>query len=208
MENAQSISGTLSSSKLFRLTALVLLYLTPPTLLLFDLIPFEFRFVLLIGIAAFLSFYSYYQGFTFKDLGFRRDTLASSLKWNLLLSICSILFVWGLVSAGIIRTVSLPEWSYFFVFYILISGPFQEFIFRAALYAEMQRHWKGKLPYIICSSLIFSYLHIFYKDPFTLLLTLIMGFIWGTIYAKYPNFIGVAISHAIVGAIVISMGAI
>lgn len=45
-------------------------------------------------------------------------------------------------------------------------------------------------------------------DVITLLVTLVMGLIWGAIYYQYPNFWGTAFSHAVLGATSIFVGLI
>jgi membrane protease YdiL (CAAX protease family) len=49
---------------------------------------------------------------------------------------------------------------------------------------------------------------VIYQKPAMLVATLLMGVVWGCIYYKYPNFWGVTISHALLGAVAITAGMI
>ncbi|MGA9111798.1 MAG: CPBP family intramembrane glutamic endopeptidase [Smithella sp.] len=81
--------------------------------------------------------------------------------------------------------------------------------FRSFLFAEMgnfryRRHWS----IMVLSSLSFCFLHIIYQNPMMMLVTFFMGFIWSTIYYKYPNFWGVTLSHAMLGTAAFALGLI
>ena len=58
------------------------------------------------------------------------------------------------------------------------------------------------------SSLLYSFVHIIYRDFLTCLLTLIIGLIWYKNYEKNRNIIGISLSHAVLGAITIFAGII
>jgi membrane protease YdiL (CAAX protease family) len=111
--------------------------------------------------------------------------------------------------AGIIREPTIPGWKLFFVYYVFISGPSQEFLFRSNFFALMRReNIGGPVLQIIASAVTYSFLHIFYNDLITLLVTFAAGLVWGWIYHRYPNFWGVAFSHSVLGAASIMVGLI
>lgn len=153
--------------------------------------------------------YDWWQGFGLKELGFRTDTLKGSLLLNTLVSLLLIIFMFLSFKARLIRVPIIPGWDLFFAYYLFISSPSQEFLFRSNLFALMRRNnIGGPVLQIIVSAVTFSFLHIFYKDPLTLVATFTIGLLWSAIYYKYPNFLGVALSHAIVGAAAIKTGLI
>lgn len=188
---------------------LLTLYYLPPLLLLSGVLRFAWRFQILAVMTAFLIAYDWRRGLGLRELGFRKDTLRGSLLINLLVSLLLISVMSLSFKAGLIREPTPPAWNLFFTYYLFISSPSQEFLFRSNLFALMRRggilHPAAQ---VVLSAVTFSFLHVFYKDPLTLLATFIIGLLWGAIYYKYPNFWGVALSHAAVGAAAIKVGII
>lgn len=186
-----------------------LLYILPPLLIWFGLLPFEYRFVVLIVVAGLLAAVSYRRKYALCILGIRNDTLRMSLFWN---GILTAVLVIGLVLAYYcdwIRPPTVPAWSLFFGFYLFISTPAQEFIFRGYLFAEMNRSGiSSRLMRIVISSVLYSWMHVIYNDVLTLVVTLCMGLVWGFIYDRYPNLMAVSLSHAVLGVISILSGVI
>jgi hypothetical protein len=164
-------------------------------------IPFSQRFTLLLGMAIVVFVVELIRGRSWKELGFRSDTLSGSLKVGAILLIA---WVFGAFSSS-----AAHESALFYVFYVLISSPTQEFLFRSVVFAEMNRakiagaRWQVGL-----STLIYVFPHTIYKDALTVLVVAAIGAIWGLIYWRYPNIYGVALSHAALGAVSIAAGLI
>lgn len=191
------------------LFSVFILYYLPPLSLWSGIIPFAWRFKLLAIMAAIMVAYDYRHGFSLKELGFRQDTLKGSLILNIIVSILFVIFMLLSFEKGLIRTPTIPGWKLFFAYYFFVSCPLQEFLFRSNLFALMKRAGiKGALLQITVSAVTYSFLHIFYNDLITLATTLTIGLMWGGIYYKYPNFWGVAISHAVLGVVAIKVGLI
>jgi membrane protease YdiL (CAAX protease family) len=188
---------------------LVILYLLPPALILVGVIPFARRFEVLTGMTVLMVVYDDLYDIGFRELGFRTDNLKASLLLNSLASLSLVLLMFVSFKAGLIREPTLPGWRLFFVYYIFVSSPSQEFLFRGNLFALMSRaNIKSPLVQVVASSATFSYMHIIYRDPLTLAVAFGAGLLWGWIYQKHPNFWGVAFSHAIVGAVAILVGVV
>lgn len=184
------------------------LYL-PVMMLWSGIIPFHYRFAVIFwGIAAMIT-YTVVRKLNWSDLGFRRDTLAKSLLWNTGISLLFLSILYLLHSAGLIGTASARLWPFFLIFYILILSPAQELFFRSILFAEWKRI-KPNAPWgiIMFSALSFCFLHIIYQCPTMIAVTLLMGIVWGAIYYRYPNFWGVALSHAVLGTAAFATGLI
>ena len=153
--------------------------------------------------------YDYWRGLGLKELGFRTDTLKGSLILNLIVTALLVIFMVWAFKDGLIRAPVIPSWGLFFAYYLFISSPSQEFLFRGNLFALMERAGvKGAASQITVSAVTYSFLHVFYHDAITLAATFIMGLVWGGIYYKYPNFTGVALSHAVLGVVSIKVGII
>jgi membrane protease YdiL (CAAX protease family) len=51
-------------------------------------------------------------------------------------------------------------------------------------------------------------MHIIYKDIGTMVLTFLVGLVWGTIFMRTHNLYVVTLSHAVLGAVAIMLGVI
>ncbi|MBI1297320.1 CPBP family intramembrane metalloprotease [bacterium] len=201
-------------NQVFTWGVVLIFYYVPPLLLLFDIIPFDTRFLILVSATILMILYAITQNYSWYELGFRTDTLIPSLLWNgALIFVFAIILVTAYFN-GAIRQPTIPastgaEIAIFFIFYLLISGPLQEYMYRSLLFAMLKRlHLQNGLALIILTSITYCYLHIFYKDTITLITTFGMGLLWGTIYYYYPNIWGCAISHSVLGAVSIAVGLI
>lgn len=202
-------SGRPQSFKRQFVFSLTVLYYLPPLLLAIGILRFTWRFEILAAMTIVMLAYDWRHGLGLKELGFRRDTLKGSLLLNLSASLLLAIVLLLSFKAGLIRAPLVPGWKLFFAYYLFISGPSQEFLFRSNLFALMKRNnFEGPAIQILVSSITFSFLHIFYWDPIVLVVTFIIGVLWGGIYYKYPNFWGVAFSHSILGATAIMVGLI
>ena len=184
-------------------------FYTPVTLIWLGVVPFRYRFFLAFIVMTLTIFYILKRKFAWAELGFRRDTLKESLKWNLGASSFFLVLLYVLHHTGWIELTQVRLWPLFLLFYILVLTPAQELFFRSILFAEMKEgRARNPLSIIAFSSLSYGFLHVIYQNPAMLIATLLMGVVWGCIYYKYPNFWGVTLSHALLGAVVISAGMI
>jgi hypothetical protein len=207
-------SGSRNTRYLKFFTVIALLFYLPVVLLLIGIVPYEYRYYLLFLITILIASLTVYSHFTWKELGFRRDTLQGSLTWNGILSFLFLALLLIAYFLGSLRSPNIPGTDTtskiaFIIFYIFISGPCQEFLYRSFMFALMERAGIAEmLPKLVISAITYCFLHIFYRDLITLMVTIIMGFIWGYVYYKKPNFWGVMISHSILGAVAIAVGLI
>jgi hypothetical protein len=181
----------------------------PTTLLWLGIIPYSLRFWLLMILSFAMVFYAVWRQFSLADLGIRTDNLRPALKWNMLFTTLLVAAMAIAYSNGFVRFEGQNQLNWFFLFYIVLSSPAQEFIYRSLIFAELKHHrFASPVAIVILSALNFSYLHVFYNDWITLLVTLFMGVIWGIIYHHHPNWLSVSLSHALLGASAIFIGLI
>jgi len=200
----------LARGTLLMFTGFILVaFYTPVTLIWMGVIPFRYRFLLAFIFMSLTILYILKRRFNWSELGFRRDTLKESLKWNLGVTFFFLVLLYVFHDAGWIEFAQVTLWPLFLLFYILVLTPVQEFFFRSILFAEMKKvRVRNPLPIIALSSLSYGFLHVIYQKPAMLVATILMGVVWGCIYYKYPNFWGVTISHALLGAVAITAGMI
>ena len=205
-KNNSARVGTAAAVAVFCLFLAVFYYL-PVLLIWLGIIEFEYRFRVLIILALLLAVYSFIRGHSLFALGLRADNLKNSFLLNAVWSFVLLAFLLTAFFAGAIRRPSVPDWEWFFLFYIFVSAPAQEFIFRSVLFAELDKAGiRSAFWQISATSLTYCFLHIIYNDWLTLAVTFAMGVVWGIIYYKNPNFWGVAFSHAVLGAVSILVG--
>lgn len=191
------------------LLSVIALYYLPPLLILVGVLPFAWRFQILAAMTALVVAYNRLHLIGLRELGFRRDTLKSSILLNISVSLLLVVIMYLTTKAGLVRESTPPEWEMFFVYYVFVSSPSQEFLFRGHLFALMHRHNIQRPSFqVLLSAITFSFLHVVYRDTLTLLATFLLGLVWGWIYQRYPNFWAVAFSHAAVGAVAIKVGLI
>lgn len=208
MEKTSTGSGRAQAWTLFAVFAAVFYYL-PVFLIWLGYIPFEYRFYVLVVMAVVLAAVSVSFKASTKELGLGRDHLKPSLFANGIWTLVIAIILFALWFTGTMRAPTIPQWSWFFPFYVLISVPCQEFMFRSVIFAAFKRaNILSALAQVLISAVTYCFLHIIYNDVLTLVATLVAGVVWGVIYYKYPNFWGVAASHALLGTLSICWGLI
>lgn len=200
----------LNSSRglLYFASFLALVYYLPVALILVGVIPFGWKYYVLAAMTGMMALYMAARKRSFASLGFRRDTLVASFTMNGALSIAFIGMMVALFALGVVRPAH-PRWDLFLVFYLFISSPCQEFMFRSALFSEMAASGiNSPRVQVAISAVTFCFLHVIYRDAITLAVTLFMGVVWGTVYVKAPNYWGLTLSHAVLGIVAILVGLI
>ncbi|MCH5166698.1 MAG: CPBP family intramembrane metalloprotease [Erysipelotrichales bacterium] len=142
-----------------------------------------------------------------KELGIKKENIFNSIKRNIPII---ILFV---VIVVIFRILNLNKFIpnesiMFYLFYIFISCPIQEFLYRGIFGYFETNLIKNKNITLVLSSLSYSFVHVIYKDIFTCLLTFIFGLVLYSLYRKDYNLAGVSLSHIILGILTIYLGII
>lgn len=183
----------------------VTVYVLPVILILTRVISFEYKFHVLVAGAILVFAFLRWRGFTLSDLGWPslgglqsiRDVIPLTL---ILVAVAVLVYVFGNVTR-----IPNERWP-FFLFYIFISSPAQEFLFRAALHRMFTSVGVQRTAQIILSALLYCFIHAIYRDPWTLVLTFAIGILWFRLYTKTQHLLGVSVSHAILGVITILLG--
>lgn len=188
---------------LFGLVLFIYLFLPIIILLIPSLFKYKFVILTIVGIIFYILFRILH--IERKELGISKDNIISSIKRNLSLIIIGILIILVIMGMGLNKFVP-NENIWFYPFYILISVPIQEFLYRGAFGYFDKYIIKNKIVAILLSSFCYSFVHIIYHDILTCILTFIIGIIWYIIYNKDKNLMGVISSHIVLGILTIVLG--
>ena len=193
--------------KLFMLMFMVFTFIILPLLILLNVIDFDQKFYVLVIGAIFLYCVMRFYGYKNSELGlsFKNNlqSIKSVLPSTLVIVLLSIIFY--LFNGN--RFVPNETWG-FYIFYIFISCPLQELLYRGILGVYLKSNIKNEKCVGYITAILYSFTHIVYKDLLTILLTFIIGLIWYQEYKKTHNLLGVTISHIILGISTIFLGII
>lgn len=182
-------------------------YIGLPVLILLDIIPFSLKFaVLAIGALAVYAI-ARVSGASNAELGIKKDQSLKSLFDIAPLTL--ILLVAGIVVwiGGWGRIDQNEVWQ-FYVFYVFVSCPAQELLYRGALTVFLERISVNRWFVLIGSSALFAFVHVIYRDTLTVVLMFGIGLIWYLYYRRTRNLLGVIVSHATLGAVTIIAGVV
>jgi len=153
---------------------------------------------------------------SWKDFGLNTIRAKQSIVESVVISFLVV----GLLCAGKYVLMNLyPErfphryimsWEHFDYTYItyLVIAPLQEFITRGVVQTSLQRLLVGRhlvLLAIMITSFLFGSLHVFSSFYLGLTATL-TGWLWGWMYYRHQNLIGVSIAHFLIGNLTGLMG--
>ncbi|MDB9374889.1 CPBP family intramembrane glutamic endopeptidase [Nodularia sphaerocarpa] len=181
-------------------------YILPVLLIYLGLVPFSWRFyILILAAVAILAIAQLYQ-FSPRELGITKQNFSSSLSAIALPTLASalLMLIYYMIQGARIDN-SAYRWP-FYIFFVAVSSPLQEFLYRGFLFGIFSRAKLAIWLQILLSTLLYSLVHLIYEDVPTLLSTLIIGLFWGYHYAKYRNLYSIIICHSILGAIAILVG--
>jgi hypothetical protein len=184
---------------------LALFYFLPIILLAYRIIPIEANPTILVLMSLIMVAYAITKPIEGRELGLRKDNFGRSMFWSSLVTIAFIVVLFIIYKTGAIRP-KYSETAIFYLFYVFLSAPLQEFVFRSLMFHELKIYFKKDWFRVLLSAVIFSFAHYMYRDLSVMLLTFAAGLLWGYVYLKKPNFWALAISHAIVGAVTIFLG--
>lgn len=173
-----------------------LLFVLPVLLIVSGFIPLNQRGIVLIAVVVLTVFVSVIEKIPLKTLGVRTDNLKKSFVPYLLFTLAGVVGLF--ILSQIFGKSPLPKWwtySHLQWAFLPISIV-QEFGYRAFLQTKLQKllaPWQA----ILLTTLLYSGMHILWKDPLIILMTFFGGLGWGYLWYKYPNLYLISISHAI-----------
>lgn len=144
------------------------------------------------------------------ELGITIPTFFESLLY-IIVTILSCIVLWILAKWILKLKPNVlnihKKWVEHMLFYIIVSSPIQEFLFRSFVYFSLVKmHVLHLLTMVAISSVLFTIAHIIFKDRLFLVGALTSGVIWSVLYFYYPNLLLVSLSHAVVGVFAFLLG--
>ena len=207
MPNTNRTSSTTHRRQIVYLCAIICVYLILPILICLGVIPWNMKFAaLVVGVVA-MYIVMRILGNTHSDIGITRQRTIYSLKTVLPITIVL------LIAAGLFLLLEKPRFSPtegigFYVFYVLISCPAQELLFRGILSRILQELRLHRTLELELAAILFGYVHIIYGYMLTVVVMSIVGLFWYQAYQRSSNVIGVTISHVVLGVMTIALGVI
>ena len=207
MPNTNHTTLTTHRRQMIYLYAIVCVYLMLPILICIGVIPWSMKFAaLVVGVVA-MYIVMRILGYTHSDIGITQQRTIYSLRTVLPITIALI------IAAGLFLLLEKPRFSPtegigFYVFYVLISCPAQELLFRGILSRMLQELRLYRVLELGVAAALFGYVHIIYGDMLTVVVMGIVGLFWYRAYQRSSNLIGVTISHVVLGVMTIALGII
>jgi uncharacterized protein len=92
------------------------------------------------------------------------------------------------------------------IFYPVFSAFGQEIIYRTFLSKRYSRIFPKDWHFVVASAVAFSFMHIVYYDPLSMILTLIGGFYFARVYQQTGSVLFTSVLHGIFGIIFFGVG--
>lgn len=201
------VSHRRTSVVIATIALVVSFYIGVPILILVRLIPWDMKFVALTAGAVLVYLAMRVLGFSNRELGITTIRWQESLKSVALLTGSLIIAAALMAYFKGARFHPTETWA-FYVFYVVISSPAQEFLYRGTLKAIFESWALPKCVEYALAAILFGFVHVIYRDALTVSFMIVMGLVWYAIYSHTRNLIGVSVSHAILGVLTIATGII
>ena len=132
-----------------------------------------------------------------RDWGFKAKAFWPALAWSAMLTaIFGGILWWAGRQLGEPPRRDAPLLDFL---YVVVWGGAQQFILQTVVFREAQGV-AGRVAVLI-AAIIFAAFHL--PNPFLVIVTFLGGLIWCGIYARYPNIVPLALSHATATVIIL-----
>ena len=181
-------------------------YIIPVLLVYWGFIPFSWRFYVMIITAIVMLAIARIYRYSPIELGLTKQNLENSFKSIALPTLVAVvlMLIYHAFQESRLDN-SAYNWT-FYLFFVIVSAPVQEFLYRGFLFGIFTRVKLAIWWQILLSTSLYSFVHIIYQDLPTLLLTFMVGLVWSCYYAKYRNLYSIIISHGLLGLVAILVG--
>jgi membrane protease YdiL (CAAX protease family) len=205
-----SVSEMPGTQKLLRWLEFSFLYLALPLLFAFKHTSSPIYYLLLLSVVVFVILYRS-NGFH-NEIFINKSLIIQELPR--ILAIFAVIMVVLLIFTRLLYPESLffciknhfSVWCSLMIVYPLLSVYPQELIYRAFLFHRYGRLCNSESSVVHLSALAFSFGHIIYFHPVSLLLTFFGGYLFAWTYRKTRSLLAVSIEHALYGCLLYTIG--
>lgn len=167
--------------------------------------------ILLPVLAGLIIYFRFTPGFKFRDLIRLRISRNMWLKNGLIVLLIGIVLMFGVIIFDRDNLFNLPRgnfwvWILLCLFYPVFSAYIQEVIYRTFLFRRYKKLFVRKSSLILASGISFSFVHIVYYSPVSIILTLVAGLYLAYVYVKTGSVMFTAILHGLYGILVFTIG--
>jgi membrane protease YdiL (CAAX protease family) len=153
----------------------------------------------------------YTTDFRFRELFRWRISKFTLLKNGIIILLCLMLMLGYVNLFERENLFNLPKahpWIYLAmcIFYPVFSAFGQEIIYRTFLFRRYQDLFHKEWIIILASGITFSFLHIVYYDPVSMILTFMGGLYFAWIYSLTRSVLFTSVLHGLMGIIVFGVG--
>jgi membrane protease YdiL (CAAX protease family) len=182
------------------------LFILPVFLLYFNVIPGDYRFLMLFMVSILLFGIVHRSAWTYADVGFKKDWWVD-WKEYLFFTIGCVLFMFWL--SRVVPHEPFVDW-YNNKKFLLLFAPIsilQEIVFRGVLLKMLQSAFSNMYFIVFVNALVFALIHVIYVNAiFILPLTFMAGIAFVLIYLYKPNIVLISISHTILNFVAMILG--
>jgi membrane protease YdiL (CAAX protease family) len=213
-----AVEGTISMEKpasrmkfIIRVLEWVLLFFGIPLLIYFDKTFIHPSIIILPVLAFIFIVMKRTTDFTWKEL-FRWQIPARLLIRNGFIILAFLLLILGYVllfeRENLFNLPRAHPWIFVIIciFYPVFSAFGQEVIYRTFLYRRYRVLFPNTWSYVLASGITFSFLHIVYYDPVSMIITFIGGIYFGLVYLQTRSVLFSALLHGLTGIILFAVG--
>lgn len=137
-----------------------------------------------------------------------RNAMAGSAIIILISALLMLGYVWLFERDNLFNLPRANIWIYLamVLFYPVFSAYGQEIIYRTFLFRRYSAIFPKAWQFILLSALTFSFMHIVYYDPVSMILTFMGGLYFSWVYLSTRSVLYTAVLHGIFGMLVFGVG--
>ena len=189
----------------------VTLFFGIPLVIYFDR-DFIHPIMIILPVLVFIFFIlRYTTDFQWKEL-FRWEIPKNMMIRNGLIVLLCLILMLGYVSLfereNLFNLPKANPWIYLAmcVFYPIFSAFGQEIIYRTFLFRRYNKWVRKEWQFVLVSGIAFSFLHIVYYDPVSMILTFIGGVYFARVYQQTRSVLFTSVLHGLMGIIIFGVG--
>ncbi len=167
--------------------------------------------VLLPFLAAVFIILRYGTDFRWKELVYLRISRGNLIRDGLIILACGAFLITGVLILVPGKFLNLPRsniwiWLALCTFYPVFSAYAQEVLYRTFIFNRYREIFPAGWQMIAASGTSFSFVHILYYHPLSMILTLFAGIYLAGVYNRTRSVLYTAILHGILGIFVFTVG--